>query len=311
MKPTAAVFDVLGTALVWSLYPALYVAAARDGDDLLACGWLMAFELGKLALGVGLAWRPWGGGTAGVSGWQRSPWFWLSVWHGTATLWFGAGAAYAGAGIALLILECWPLPAGLLLLWGRQGWCGLRASLTPALAVAGLLCVAGVFLVVDSGSEAVSAGAGGWGLLLGLAAAFLGLMGASFRSGAVLFAGSGDKGGCQWSRSDFWHIGASASGVVAALLAGVFVFGLGRVAPGGLLLAFGYGGATMAGHRFLNRLSSVRPAPALHLPLYALPFAGVAWLWLLDLERPAQPAVFLLGGGLILAGNLLGLRRLN
>ena len=34
------------------------------------------------------------------------------------------------------------------------------------------------------------------------------------------------------------------------------------------------------------------------------------WLQLLGLERPAQPAWFLLGGGLILAGNLLALRRL-
>ena len=171
--------------------PAFYVAAVRDSEA------LMVFELGKLALTVGLACRPWCGGSMGMAGWQRSPWFWLSVWHGTVTLWFAIDAAYAGAGTTALILECWPLPAGLLLVWGRQGWAGLRASLTPSLGLAGSLGVAGVFPVVDGGSHALSAGAGTSG-----------------------------------------------------------------------------------------------------------------WLQLPGLERPAQPAWFLLGGGLILAGNLLALRRL-
>lgn len=281
-----AAAGVLAVALVWSFYPALYVAAARDSDALLACGWLLTFELGKLVMAVGLACRHGDGGPVGLAGWQRSPWFWLSAWHGAVNLWFVIGAAYAGAGTTVLILECWPLPCGLLLVWGRQGWVGLRASLTPALGLAGLLCVAGMFLVVDSGSRALSAGSGNWGWLLSIAAALLGLVSAAARSGAVLFAGGGTGGGWPLGRDEAWHIGAYLSGAAVALLSGVSVFGLGGVAWGWLLLAFCNGVATMAGHRFLNRLLLVRQESALHLPLYALPFAGVGWLWLLGLERP-------------------------
>ena len=208
-----------------------------------------------------------------------------------------------------MILECWPLPAGLLLVWGRQGWAVLRTSLTPILGLAGTLCVAGVFLVVDGGSHALSAESGSWSVVLGITAAVLGLHRASARTGAVLFADGGTGGGWPLGRADAWHIGAYLCGAVVALLAGVGVFGLGDVAWGWLLLAGWYGVATMAGHRFLNRMLSVRHEPALHLPLYTLPFAGVGWLWLPGLERPAQTAWFLLGGGLILAGNLLALRR--
>ena len=308
---TMAMTGVLAVALVWSFYPALYVAAVRDSDALLACGWLLAFELGKLVMAVGLACRPGSGGPVGLGGWQRSPWFWLSGWHGTVTLWFAIGAAYAGAGTTVMVLECWPLPAGLLLVWGQQGWAGLRASLTPVLGLAGLLCVAGMFLVVESGGHDLVAGAGSWGWLVGIAAALLGLLSASARSGAVLFAGNGTGGGWPLGRADAWHIAAYICGAAVALLAGVSVFGLGGVAWGWLLLAFCNGVATMAGHRFLNRLLSVRQEPALHLPLYALPFAGVGWLWLLGLERPEQPVIFLLGGGLILAGNLLASQRLR
>ena len=167
-----------------------------------------------------------------------------------------------------------------------------------------------MFLVVDSGSRALSAGSGNWGWLLGIAAALLGLVSAAARSGAVLFAGGGTGGGWPLGRDEAWHIGAYLSGAVVALLSGVSVFGLGGVALGWLLLAFCNGVATMAGHRFLNRLLSVRQEPALHLPLYALPFAGVGWLWLLGLELPEYAAIFLLGSGLIVAGNLLALRRL-
>ena len=146
------------------------------------------------------------------------------------------------AGLGAVGRQVWT--AGLLLAWGRQGWGGLRASLTPTLAWAGLLCVAGVVLAVDNSSQAVSAEAGSGGWLPGVAAALLGLMSASVHSGAVLFAGSGDRDGWQWGRSDFWHIGASICGVVSALLAGVFVFGLGSLAQGWLLLAFWHGGVT-------------------------------------------------------------------
>lgn len=307
---TVAAAGVLAVALVWSFYPALYVAAARDSDALLACGWLLTFELGKLVMAVGLACWHGDGGPVGLAGWQRSPWFWLSAWHGTVNLWFLIGAAYAGAGTTVMVLECWPLPSGLLLVWGRQGWTGLRVSLTQALGLAGLLCVAGVFLVVDSGSRALSAGSGNWGWLLGIAAALLGLLSASARSGAVLFAGNGTGGGWPLGRADAWHIAAYMCGVAVVLLAALAFFGLGGAPLAWLLIAGRYGVATMAGHRFLNRLLSVRQEPALHLPLYALPFAGVGWLWLLGLERPAQPAAFLLGGTLILAGNLVAWRRL-
>ena len=308
---TVAASGVLIVALVWSLYPALYVAAVWDSDVVLACGWLLAFELGKLVMAVGLAGRSGGGGPVGLAGWQRSPWFWLSVWHGTVNLWFAIGAAYVGAGSTVLVMECWPLPSGLLLVWGRQGWTGLRASLTPMLALAGLLCVAGVFLVVDSGRGGIPAGAGSWGWLLGVGTAFVGLLSASARCGAVLFAGSGTGSGWPLGRADAWHIAAYICGAAVALLAGLAFFGLGGVSLGWLLIAGWYGVATMAGHRYLNRLLSIRQEPALHLLLYALPFAGVGWLWLLGLERPAQPGAFLLGGGLILVGNLLALRRLR
>ena len=150
--------------------PAFYVAAVRDSEA------LMVFELGKLALTVGLACRPWCGGSMGMAGWQRSPWFWLSVWHGTVTLWFAIDAAYAGAGTTALILKCRPLPAGLLLVWGRQGWAGLRASLTPTLGLDGSLCVAGVFLVV--GRRQPCAVCRGWHFGL-VAAAGLGAAGAA------------------------------------------------------------------------------------------------------------------------------------
>ena len=307
---TAAMLGVLGIALVWSLYPALYVAAAQDGDALLACGWLLAFDLGKLALSGGLAGLARGGGPVGTAGWQRSPWFWLSVWHGTVNLWFAVSAAYAGAGAAVLILECWPLPAGLVVVWGRQGLPGLRAALSLALAVGSLLCVMGVFLVVEGGGRSIVDGAGGWARFAGLAAALLGMCAAASRSGAVMFAGSGDAGGWRLGRADAWHICAYFCSVVLALLAGVASFGLGGVGTGWLALVFCYGVATMGGHRFLNWLLSARHELVLHLPIYAPPFAGVGWLWLLGLERPAQPLVFLLGGCLILAGNLLALRRL-
>ena len=225
-------------------------------------------------------------------------------------LWFAIGAAYAGAGTTALIPECWPLLSGLLLVWERQGWTGLRASLTPMPALSGLLCVAGVCRVMDSGSRALSAGVGSCGWLLGIGAALAGLLSASARSGAVMFAGSGSGGGWALGRADAWHIGAYVCGAGVTLLAGVGVFGLGGVAWGWLLLAGCYGVATMAGHRYLNRLLSIRQEPALHLPLYALPFAAVGWLWLLGLERPEQPAIFLPGGVLILAGNVLALWRL-
>ena len=58
---------IFAVALVWSLYPAFYVAAVRDSEA------LMVFELGKLALTVGLACRPRCGGSMGMAGWQRSP----------------------------------------------------------------------------------------------------------------------------------------------------------------------------------------------------------------------------------------------
>ena len=307
---TLPMLGVLGVALLWSLYPALYVAAAHASDALLVCGWLLVFELGKLAMAVGLACRPQGDGPVGTAGLRRSPWFWLAVWHGTANLWFAVSAAYAGAGAAVLVMECWPLPAGLLLVWGRQGLLGLRAALSPALVVGSLLCVAGVFLVVAGGGRSVVDGAGGWARFAGLAAALLGMCAAASRSGAVLFSGRGDAGGWRLGRADAWHICAYFCGAALALLAGVAFFGLGGVGTGWLALVFCYGIATMGGHRLLNRLLSARHEPALHLPIYALPFAGVGWLWALGLERPAQPLVFLLGGGLILAGNVLALRRL-
>ena len=168
-----------------------------------------------------------------------------------------------------------------------------------------------MFPVADSGSRDLVAGAGASGWLLGIAAALSGLLSASARSGAALFAGGGSGGGWQLGRADARHIGAYVCGAAVALLAGVGVFGLGGAVWGWLPLAGWYGVATMAGRRFLNRLLSVRQESALHLPLYALPFAGVGWLWLSGLGRPAQPAWFLLGGGLILAGNLLALRRLR
>ena len=153
--------------------------------------------------------------------------------------------------------------------------------------------------------------AGSWGWLLGIGAALLGMLSASARSGAVLFAGSGTGSGWLLGRADAWHIAAYVCGAAVALLAGLAFFGLGGVSLGWLLIVGWYGVATMAGHRYLNRLLSVRQEPALHLPLYTVPFVAVGWLWLLGLERPAQPAAFLLGGGLILVGNLLALRWLR
>ena len=62
---TGAMTGVLAVALVWSLYPVLYVAAVRDSNALVACGRLLAFELGKVVMAAGLACRPGGGGLAG------------------------------------------------------------------------------------------------------------------------------------------------------------------------------------------------------------------------------------------------------
>ena len=63
-----AAAGVLVVPLVWSLYSAFYVAAVRDSEALLACGWLLAFELGKMPLAVGLACRLWGGGLVDLVG---------------------------------------------------------------------------------------------------------------------------------------------------------------------------------------------------------------------------------------------------
>lgn len=307
---------VLGVALLWSLYPAVYMLSLRGSDALFAFGWLLAFDLGKLSLAMVFAFVRPGPGAAGWEGWRRSPWFWLFLWHSAVTLWIPVGFAYAGAGVTVLILEAWPLPSGLLLIWGRQGWQGLRNALSPALVLAGLLCVGGVFLIVTGGRDGgLRAESSGRELSLGLLAAFLGLTGAVARVGGVLFAGrpslpaASGAGGGRSRRSDFWHACASGGSVAFSLLAGL-IFSFGGVGMGLLLLAFGHGLATMAGHRVLNRVLLFRQEPVLHLPLYALPFAGVGWLWLFGLERPAQPVVFLLGGCLILAGNLLALRRL-